>query len=137
MKKEFNAWDYDVYSGILDAIKTFKVYVGMLDARTQDGKEGYLWILREYGKLGRAGEISVSEGDHLVIYGKDGSVIFDETIRPEPPIGAETYSYICIHWTQKGVSAEKWADFFIRPDGETPYRAVLLKRKKVGAKQGT
>ncbi len=131
MKKKFNAWNYDAYSGILDAIKTFKVYVGVLDAHVKDTGAGFIWILREYGKNDRTGQIKLNEGDHLVIYGKGGEVIFDETITPDRDFHQnDDCGNIRVHWTQKGWKPEIWASFFIRPDGETPYRAVLLKKKK-------
>lgn len=129
MNKKFKPEDYETHSGVLDFKMTKeKVFWG----NSKKARAGILWILREHGKDEK--EHFLSGGDHLVIYGKEGEVIFDETIFPVPNLnckeeGGDSLS-LCVHWTQKEISAEKWASFFIRPDGEPPYRAVLLKKKK-------
>ena len=125
-----------------------KKYCGVLDAWHETGSEGLIWVLWE--KRGRSVNytkppVDLKAGDHLKVYGEDGSVIFNGKIVPDykaglkPYPGNPKYGQPCVfglwvHWTQRGWKSEDWAMLFVRGGFFLPrkkrLRAELTRSKK-------
>ncbi|MDE1969979.1 MAG: hypothetical protein KGI50_00125 [Patescibacteria group bacterium] len=114
---------------------------GILHAFFETGCEGLMWTLIEDGKRGYNGLHFIEEGDKLIIYREDSSIIFEGTIMPDHKIGYAEYpgypgrgqpaALGCwIHWTQQGWQPDDWATLFMQDEGKPSLRATLIKKSK-------
>lgn len=117
------------------------MYVGKLDWFYETGIEGLPWILEEDGKTGMDGVHLIEAGDHLKVYGEDGTVVFDNEIVPDHEVGKVEHPmlkemkvqfalgcWVC--WIQQGWQPDAWAALFIRSDNNH-LRAELTKKEGV------
>ncbi len=115
-----------------DSIK----YYGVISSFFETGCEGMEWFFYEDGRVGYEGLRSIENGDHLLIFEEDGTVIFDDKIVQDREAGWKWRSKkfkikqpsalgFWIHWTQKGWKPDNWAKLFLR---KPHLRAELTKR---------
>ena len=105
-------------------------YSGKLGWWFETGTEGVVWIFEIDGReeLGYDSFKTIKEGDHLIVYEADDSIIFDGRIVCDDKVGWKEYSLnpghgqpcvfnsLWIHWTQKGWQPDDWALLFMRHD---------------------
>lgn len=112
-----------------------KKYIGKLGWFYETGIEGLPWILEEDGKPDMADIQLIEAGDHLKIYGEDGTVVFDGEIVPDYEAGKIEHPVIkgmkaqfalgCwVCWIQRGWQPDAWAALFLR-DEDKRLRAEL------------
>src|SRR6185369_12516300 len=110
----------------------------------ETGLEGVVWTLLDDIHEAHAGLHVIKEGDHLTIYGRDRSMLWQGTIRCDretgriprptnPDFKQQAALGQWVHWIQAGFEPDRWAAFFIRPDNDR-LRGVLIKRD---SKDGT
>lgn len=93
-------------------------YVGILMNVMEQGLEHSGYALKRDGhdKHGWDGVELIDDGDHLVVYGRNGDVLYRGKIKiifsPDGPL------------TQKGVDWKVWQSYFY---SKVPYRAELTK----------
>ena len=114
---------------------------GRLYPYFETGTEGIVWALIEDGKTEFYDAlVTIEEGDHLVVYGEDNSVLFDGDIMmdtetgwreyPQNPGHGQQAALGCwIHWIQRGWEPDAWAGLFLRGK-KNPLRCELIKRIK-------
>ena len=125
-----------------------KKYTGWADGFAEMGSEGVHWAL-DTGKGVKAkdfGLIFIEPGDHLKIFGEDGSVVFDGEIVPDYNVGWRRFPKnrkygqqqalgSWVHWIQKDWKPNDWAALFIghalkKPIRRRRLRAELIKKPK-------
>ncbi len=114
--------------------------LGYLTEYFETGTEGLIWMLEEEGDRSRGLDAlhRIEQGDRLTIMTRNGrrtlwsGVIECDTQtggmpRPGNPefVQPQALGY-WIHWTQRGISPDRWARFFCREDVGR-YRGVLEK----------
>lgn len=99
--------------------------VGKLDVYFETGTEGAYWSVEVDGLEGYDSLRLLHDGDRLVVYNDDGSVLFDEVFiedhvsgwapyRPLWPygLGQQACGGLWVHWIPKGWSSQSWAKLF-------------------------
>ena len=101
-------------------------YSGVLDGYFETGSEGVMWVLDTKDKRRKYyGLIFIDAGDHIKIYGRNGSIIFEGQIFPDYKAGWEEYPKnpghgqpqaigFWVRWTQSGWHPDEWAKLFIK-----------------------
>lgn len=118
-------------------------YTGVINQFFKTGCEGLVWVLEKDGATGYDALVFMEAGDHLKIFGEDGSVVFYGIIDPDYQIGWTEYPMnpghgqpsalgLWIHWTQKGWQPDDWANLFchsILKAGNPLLRAELTRNE--------
>lgn len=113
--------------------------IGSLSYYFETGTEGAYWSFDCYAFDSYNSLRILEEGDHLVIYNFDGTILFDEVLLKDTESGwlpyHEKYPYgygqqVCanvwVHWIPKGWSSCKWAELFYMAQGK---RAELYRSR--------
>ena len=95
---------------------------GRVGAFWETGTEGVEWIFYDSHDKGRDSMHSLDEGDYLRVYGRDdklywkGKINYDLETNKEKAgdflIEQQVVKNYYVHWLQKGVNPNFWADMF-------------------------
>ena len=118
---------------------TTRRFEGKLFDWFETGLEGVVWALQDDLHEGYDGLRVIEKGDHLTVFGARRRVLWSGTIRKDRKTGArprpgnpkfiQPVACGCwVHWIQKGFKPDRWAKFFMRPEG-AQLHAILIKKK--------